>query len=126
MEELNLPHPKTHMVFGPRSSLLTPKRTWDKVRTSMRECKIEESTWTGINKCKIPGIYKYTLSPNFFLFTVSSVQTHWYVLDYDQVMMINDTVNSRVQSIIYTRLLPASTLGIPDEDLLIRMLRYHR
>jgi hypothetical protein len=118
MEELNLPHPKTHMVFEPPEfSLLTPKRTWNKVWTS----KIERSTWTGNNKCKIPGIYKYTLSPNFFLFTVSSVQKHWYVLDYDQVMMINDTVNSRVLSIIYTRLLPASTLGKLDEDLLIRM-----
>jgi hypothetical protein len=120
MEELNLPNPRTHMVYGPPEfSLLTSKRTWDKVRTVMREIKIKGLGWTPISKCKIPGIYKYTLSPNYFAFTIASTQMYWYAMDYDQIMMINDTINSRILSIIYNRMSPENTPGKLDEELLI-------
>jgi hypothetical protein len=87
----------------------------------MRDRKLGHQSWIGPILSDIPGVYKYMLSQNFFIFTGSSIETKWRVLDYDQVMMISDTITSRAMSIIYNRMLPNETPGQVDEELLINI-----
>jgi hypothetical protein len=120
MTELNLPIPATTMVYGPEEfTLLTSKRAWDNIKSQMRERKVTQRGWSNITSSLLPGATRQIYSPNFLLINIDKTDNRWYVLDYDQVMMVNDTISSRVMSIIYNRMLPSETPGKLNEALII-------
>jgi hypothetical protein len=120
MSEMNLPNPASTMMYGPEEfTLLTSKRAWDNIKSKMRERKVTQKGWSNITPSHLPGVTRQVYSPNYLLIDIDKSDTRWYVLDYDQVMMINDTVSSRVMSIIYNRMLPPDTPGKLSEEILL-------
>lgn len=91
--------------------LMGSKRMWDNLRFTMRDMKISRKTGWISYSSKLPGARAIYLSQNYCLVSISKRNDTWYILDYDQVMMINDTINSRSLSIICNRMLPEKSPG---------------
>ncbi|QMP82349.1 RNA-dependent RNA polymerase [Isopteran arli-related virus OKIAV103] len=90
--------------------LISFKVLWDEVRSVMQEKRLGSDSWVEIHN-NPSGIQKMHVCALFAVFKLVSDDSHWYVFDYDQVMMIADTVASRVFTLIYNDILPEGLPG---------------
>ncbi|QMP82242.1 RNA-dependent RNA polymerase [Blattodean arli-related virus OKIAV102] len=110
MKELNLPGPASHFEYTHQHlSWLTAKRRWNKLKEVMKSQRSTTKWYTG--KIPLPGIGTYTYCGHYIIYNLDFQPDVQYVMDYDQVMMISDTTDARVLSIIYNDTLPDQIPG---------------
>jgi len=104
--------------------LISQKVLWDDIRTCMQEKRLTEDFWTEITQLPHSVIEMKVCSQLLILKTFDTPD-QWYVLDYDQVMMISDTIAGRVFTIIYNDILPKDIPGKIPIGLLERIYRIY-
>jgi hypothetical protein len=105
---------------------LSELQRWIDIRVAMQELKTKTNedqggTWTTI-KDTPSDIHDLHISAYYIIFWHGCKEDkHYYVFDYDQVMMVCDTISARVFSLWYNNTLPDSAPGKISENVLIEL-----
>ncbi|UUW06592.1 VP1 [Cat Tien Hospitalitermes Lispi-like virus] len=110
-EELHLPQPTHRSIPTDKDIILiSMKVMWEDVRAIMQEIRISSERWVRIQNTP-SGVDDMYVCSQFCIFTLSSTPESWNVMDYDQVMMIADTIAGRVFTLIYNDILSPNLPG---------------
>ncbi|QQM16270.1 putative replicase [Jimsystermes virus] len=110
-KKLSLPEPRFRQTPTDKDIvLISIKVSWDEIRTLMQELRMSTDTWREIQNLP-PMVLRMIVCSQYALLKCVSTPDKWYVFDYDQVMMVADTIASRVFSLIYNDLLPSDIPG---------------
>lgn len=126
LSELGLPPPPYRHTPSQQDLILySQKVVWDDIRILMQNKKAQtaedmqpkSSPWVTITQLPF-GIIEGFACPHYMIFRMLYGESY-YVYDYDQVMMIADTISCRVTSLIYNSVLPDDNPGkLPQETLI--------
>lgn len=126
--QLNLPPSILNWkVSSEELLLLSIKVVWEDIRLLMQQQKIREQNrsnsvhWVSPKRLP-PGILNIYISAHYLLARISGTKND-IAFDYDQVMMITDTITSRVQTIRYNLILPAESIGRLETGTIYRCYR---
>lgn len=124
-DKLNLPLPGCRTKPNDKDMLLISiKILWDEVRTVMQECRVGRDKWVDIHNLP-PNVGCMHVCSQFALCQLTGTDNKWFVFDYDQIMMIADTIASRVFCIIYNDMLPLNIPGKLPAGLLEKCYRIY-
>jgi len=102
--------------------LIFQKVIWDEeVRVGMQDKRLSTDSWS--DDVHLPyAISQMKVCSQFALFVLTNEPDHWYY-DYDQVMMISDTIAGRMFTIIYNDILPVDIPGKIQHGLLEKIYK---
>lgn len=87
------------------------KQNWELIRIAMQRMRLSQSTkWVTSPVIPSPSISTVSVSQLFVLITDKLTQEVW-LMDYDQMMMICDTISARIFSLIYCELAHVNAPG---------------
>uniref|UniRef100_A0AAT9JFS1 RNA-directed RNA polymerase L n=1 Tax=Macrotermes subhyalinus lispivirus 1 TaxID=3133482 RepID=A0AAT9JFS1_9MONO len=110
-QELNLPLPQCRMIPTDKDMILiSTKVLWDEVRSVMQDCRSGSDRWVSIVNLP-PEILEMKVCSQFCLFRPKWKENEWHLFDYDQIMMVADTIAGRVFCLIYNDILPDEIPG---------------
>uniref|UniRef100_A0AAT9JA31 RNA-directed RNA polymerase L n=1 Tax=Macrotermes bellicosus lispivirus 1 TaxID=3133480 RepID=A0AAT9JA31_9MONO len=110
-QELCLPAPSCRLVPNDRDMiLLSTKVLWDEVRSVMQDCRTGTDKWISIINLP-PDVQEMKVCSQYCLFRAKLNEDVWHLFDYDQVMMVADTIAGRVFCLIYNDILPDNLPG---------------
>jgi hypothetical protein len=119
LEALDMPPARTRS----RASLMDLKLLSLKVLCEDIRIRMQETRTSGHNWSIITQLLHSTKSITicaYYAIIQTTTSNQLYCLDYDQVMMITDTVTSRVFCLIYNDILPLEFPGKIDADVLLQ------
>lgn len=123
--KLQLTHIKTRTSPTDKDmSLISQKVIWDDIRTQMQEKRLTADTWSQISQLPY-GVVEMKICSQFALLKHNEAETAWHAFDYDQIMMISDTIASRVFCIIYNDMLPEELPGKLPSGLLEQIYKVY-
>uniref|UniRef100_A0AAT9JQ10 RNA-directed RNA polymerase L n=1 Tax=Macrotermes natalensis lispivirus 1 TaxID=3133481 RepID=A0AAT9JQ10_9MONO len=123
-EELQLPFPQCRLTPTDRDmTLISTKVLWDEVRGVMQECRLNSDKWVTIVNLP-PDIIEMKVCSQYCLLRPTWDDDHWHLYDYDQIMMIADTIAGRIFCLIYNDILPNDVPGKIPSGIIERCYQY--
>lgn len=98
------------------------KMWWDMLRINMQNLADKQSKYWSSEDSPHPDIVDVTYCQKYAIMTDTSNQS--WLLDYDQIMMLSDTISARVFVYYYYETLPSSSLTYINPSILIQLYTY--